>query len=1107
MKKPPLAASLLLLIWPLVHGMPVEAYELATHENLTDAAITASQNVVTYMQSLGMDPTTAIDPASRAEDKRVFWYTGEQATPRGWMIEGAIREDDFTSTLPSRVAGCPQPENPFSPISRPLNHFYDVQRRGEGFTPCPPGSFCYSAPNWALGLEGRGPDDSHNRFTIPDARSYQLLSLAAPSKVDRDKNAALLFRSLGQLMHLVQDMAQPQHTRNDPHAGCSLNIGGEQSWFEKYIDARANNEPFGSYPSKRLKLDGFGPPAVSQYSDLWTRDGQKGLADFSSRNFFSAGTNLSVLPWANCGGLSQPTCNPNDSSYVQQGRYFALTTVDNQPVNGYVTWYTRTITDPVGGSPIVIQDPINGLPTQQIPISTRSIWDQALENTGSRAFSLNRLNYDAMSDILLPRAVGYSTALLDYFFRGKLDVDLIPSDPNDPASFGLTGTNSSAEALTGGTLTLYADVYGDPSAPNPQTPVRKPVLEATALPIGSSSGPVKPGDPLLTSPVAFSAPDAERYVAVYQGGLGSEKADVTGSSPGAVIGKVLGGVRVEEVFADETDPDPANWVWQLRTPTGVFRLPLSDSEYEEVAWGDAENTLVAHTPFGPDQPNQVMAYEVVRQPNSVEPVLEDTSQGPAVQLRSLQVAMLPFGLPLGTTVQLQHTVTYRQQLVTDERTDVYRWSNPADPHNGWYIWDHTDHAVHISTLVNRALPFEDTFTLVLDPAHLETWRNDTDQASYVWWVSEVAWTAGGHLLAVVGAALTAPPPARWAQESQPVFGLDSTGAQVPVQWCGAFACYPLSIGLRRTYPLGVDPLLWALVDLTDGRVLASTAEATLSITSAEAVEAPDWTRPGGSPPPVVYVHMLERRSGGSNPTPPGQDQDKGWTPVALSYPTGPLTLTDLTLETGEDLTAAGWLRPELLGELTRVGLFGTTPGFQPSPTELAFGGDGQGLRVLRPARPEWHPAQLGASLRARPAPGRERLVFQTEVGIGAGIYGDSVLVWDPAASRARHLARFPAGLETPSELWAATRDTALVRSRSLGQWVLLALEGDGAPRAFDDPTYLYDFTLLDPHALYEITSGKFYRAQPPAQRTPLPRTLAAFPGYAVWADYHAIRLP
>jgi hypothetical protein len=66
-----------------------------------------------------------------------------------------------------------------------------------------------------------------------DAREYQLKSLTETTKVDREKNAALLFRTLGQVIHLVQDMAQPQHTRNDPHSGCLGGFfgAGEHSWY------------------------------------------------------------------------------------------------------------------------------------------------------------------------------------------------------------------------------------------------------------------------------------------------------------------------------------------------------------------------------------------------------------------------------------------------------------------------------------------------------------------------------------------------------------------------------------------------------------------------------------------------------------------------------------------------------------------------------------------------------------------------------------------------------------------------------------------------------------------------------------------------------------
>src|SRR5207247_3475622 len=77
----------------------------------------------------------------------------------------------------------------------------------------------------------------------------------------------------------------------------------------------------------------------------------------------------------------------------------------------------------------------------------------------------------------------------------------------------------------------------------------------------------------------------------------------TAGSPGGVIGKVLGGVRVEEVFLDSGDT-PARW--KLRTPKGIFLLkppegdrPLASTDFEEVRWGDGEHQLVGRSAFGP----------------------------------------------------------------------------------------------------------------------------------------------------------------------------------------------------------------------------------------------------------------------------------------------------------------------------------------------------------------------------------------------------------------------------------------------------------------------------------------------------------------------------
>ncbi len=58
---------------------------------------------------------------------------------------------------------------------------------------------------------------------------------------------ATTFRSLGDIVHLIEDVAQPQHTREDPHSGDCWDIAsgvvGHASFFERYLEARITQEP------------------------------------------------------------------------------------------------------------------------------------------------------------------------------------------------------------------------------------------------------------------------------------------------------------------------------------------------------------------------------------------------------------------------------------------------------------------------------------------------------------------------------------------------------------------------------------------------------------------------------------------------------------------------------------------------------------------------------------------------------------------------------------------------------------------------------------------------------------------------------------------------
>ena len=60
-----------------------------------------------------------------------------------------------------------------------------------------------------------------------------------------------------------------------------------------------------------------------------------------------------------------------------------------------------------------------------VPLTSVSVWDEFLVARHARpTFSLNYMNYDAAANLLLPRAVAYSAGLIDYFFRGKLEISL-----------------------------------------------------------------------------------------------------------------------------------------------------------------------------------------------------------------------------------------------------------------------------------------------------------------------------------------------------------------------------------------------------------------------------------------------------------------------------------------------------------------------------------------------------------------------------------------------------------------------------------------------------------------------------------------------------------
>ena len=150
----------------------------------------------------------------------------------GWLMRGVIREDDLSPADYGTSLDRPDAD-PWGEQTRVLYHFYspitnDADISGIGFAGGGP-----TLP-WALGevdpfANTQIPDPMRgNHFSYMDARRafYYALTYKQPSQtannafVDSRVRMSLwstTLKSIGHVVHLLQDQASPQHARGEPH--------------------------------------------------------------------------------------------------------------------------------------------------------------------------------------------------------------------------------------------------------------------------------------------------------------------------------------------------------------------------------------------------------------------------------------------------------------------------------------------------------------------------------------------------------------------------------------------------------------------------------------------------------------------------------------------------------------------------------------------------------------------------------------------------------------------------------------------------------------------------------------------------------------------------
>ena len=442
-----------LLVLALGITESAQPYAPATHAEMGAVAVDRSNLDAILQSQYGIDQGVALT------------ISGQSV--RAWVALGATKED--------------------FPAIRSLNHFHNPLKPW----PSAGGLLGQSSVYWQQNLDqGFGGTWS---WAVARQRLFEFLTLPAPAA--REQALADAARALGQVMHMVQDAASPAHTREDPHLihdGYEARIeelrasveGPLRSRFQGLLAAPASlpetsiftptDDPQAPAPVARLIDNNGFTGTVGSYSV----GAQSGLAEYTNGGYVSDDTIFLGFALPRRESLGPAVFDPPADTPGAR-RYFPKTT-DGDAIDHFV--------------------------------AEGALYERLLfRGQLSGGFILDDKIYEDYAAQLMPRAVGYSAGLLNYFFRSNFDftVDVSSTDPTRRVLTISMPPELTAETMDG-TFTLYADKDGLRSAVSGAT-------ITTTLPRGA-----------FVQTTFTPVSGARAYVLVFRGKLGAEAGAVTG---------------------------------------------------------------------------------------------------------------------------------------------------------------------------------------------------------------------------------------------------------------------------------------------------------------------------------------------------------------------------------------------------------------------------------------------------------------------------------------------------------------------------------------------------------------------------------------------------
>jgi len=332
--------------------------------------------------------------------------------------------------------------------------------------------------------------------------------------VDREEAGGELFFRLGMTLHLLQDMADPFHTRNDgpkvPGGLNSVEYGAGYYLFQESGFSMSVTPIIFQAMEDFWMNPNFYPDPASYYPDPFNPYcSNPGLADLSNRTFFTDDSMIQSCLYP-LPPLDLSLYYLDDPDYLE---YFYSEPCLGRSFNAFEQTLAHKSCIEAG---LCQDDVLSCTPSGEVP---------------QQDYRLGEMAYWDTLSIMVPEAVRYSAGLLEFFFRGSMTVNLIPSNTAGYYTVEITNNSSQMASFEGGTLSIYWTKTDSG---------QRSLLEGATqsdffLPNGDSITfdiPAIPQEDLEGQELAFTP-----FTAVYSGPLGTnDSGSFTGDLQG-VVGK------------------------------------------------------------------------------------------------------------------------------------------------------------------------------------------------------------------------------------------------------------------------------------------------------------------------------------------------------------------------------------------------------------------------------------------------------------------------------------------------------------------------------------------------------------------------------------------